>query len=181
MEHVKSTLATATLAMFGLVAAAHILHPGNFDARTRRATPAVAVTEPAPRAPAWIDPPSRSIPATASSSVDARTTALDIFAPATSPVTFTLASTAASMPAPVTLRDGPKTERARKAVSTRRHRFARDAARQRQASVERNRLAGSSAGKSENDKTAVATERSKQVDLIGDLIRGLGLGSKSEG
>ncbi|MDP4026096.1 hypothetical protein Q8W71_26050 [Methylobacterium sp. NEAU 140] len=57
MEHFRSTLATTAAAVFGLVTAAHVLHPGNFEAQTRRTGPIAARTETAP-VTVWVDPPS---------------------------------------------------------------------------------------------------------------------------
>ncbi|MEE7438385.1 hypothetical protein MOR12E_03345 [Methylobacterium oryzae] len=66
MEHYRSTLGTTAVAVFGLVAAAHILHPGNYEVQTRPARPAVTDAAPVSKpaaAPvtrsAWVDPPAK--------------------------------------------------------------------------------------------------------------------------
>lgn len=59
MEHYRSTIATTAIAVFGLVVAAHVLHPGNYG-RADRQTRVVAITREAPSAPTiWTDPPRR--------------------------------------------------------------------------------------------------------------------------
>lgn len=63
MEHYRSTLATTAVAVCGLLAAAHLLHPGNYENQPRAARPiaharVVAVTAEAAQASApWVDPP----------------------------------------------------------------------------------------------------------------------------
>jgi hypothetical protein len=55
MEHYRSTLATTAIAVFGLVVAAHTLHPGNYEVQPRPVR-----TEAAQAAPStWMDPPAR--------------------------------------------------------------------------------------------------------------------------
>jgi hypothetical protein len=59
MEHYRSTLSTAAIAIFGLVAAAHVLHPGNYEPTGRQAR-VVAITREVSSTPTiWTDPPHR--------------------------------------------------------------------------------------------------------------------------
>ncbi|MFC6050905.1 hypothetical protein ACFPYM_23990, partial [Methylobacterium hispanicum] len=59
MEHYKSTFAVTGIAVLGLMAAAGILHPGNFERQVQPAAKGHAVAA-APTA--WVDPPaSRSV------------------------------------------------------------------------------------------------------------------------
>ena len=59
MEHYRSTLATNAIAVLGLVGAAHVLHPGNYE-RTGRQTRVVAIAREVPSTPTiWTDPPHR--------------------------------------------------------------------------------------------------------------------------
>ena len=60
MEHYKSTLATAAVAAFGLVAAAHILHPGNYEDLPRHMRAPIVSAEAPASTVAWIDPPARA-------------------------------------------------------------------------------------------------------------------------
>ena len=60
MEHIRSTLATTAAAVLGLVVAAHVLHPGNFEEQQRPAKrPDAVAMAPAP-ATVWTDPPAAS-------------------------------------------------------------------------------------------------------------------------
>ena len=56
MERYKSTLATAAVAAFGLVAAAHILHPGNYEDPPRHVRTPIAAVEGPISTMAWVDP-----------------------------------------------------------------------------------------------------------------------------
>ena len=59
MEHYRSTIATTAIAVLGLVAAAHVLHPGNYE-RAGRQSRVVAITREVPSTPTiWTDPPHR--------------------------------------------------------------------------------------------------------------------------
>lgn len=59
MEHYRSTLATTAIAAFGLLAAAHVLHPGN-DERPERTVRVVMVANETAAGPTiWADPPRR--------------------------------------------------------------------------------------------------------------------------
>ena len=57
MEHYKSTLGTTAIAAFGLLAAAHILHPGNYDRADRNVRVVVVTNEMAAAPMIWTDPP----------------------------------------------------------------------------------------------------------------------------
>ncbi|MGC5780228.1 hypothetical protein [Methylobacterium sp. NFXW15] len=59
MEHYRSTLTTTAIAVLGLVGAAHVLHPGNYE-RTHRQARVVAITREVLSTPTiWTDPPRR--------------------------------------------------------------------------------------------------------------------------
>lgn len=59
MEHYRSTLATTAIAVIGLLVAAHVLHPGNYERPDRRArVVTVAIEAPSP-ATIWSDPPTK--------------------------------------------------------------------------------------------------------------------------
>ena len=59
MEHYRSTLATTAIAVAGLLVAAHVLHPGNYERSDRRAR-VVTVAIEAPLSPTiWTDPPAK--------------------------------------------------------------------------------------------------------------------------
>jgi hypothetical protein len=59
MEHYRSTIATTAIAVLGLVAAAHVLYPGNYE-RADRQTRVVVITREATSAPTiWAGPPRR--------------------------------------------------------------------------------------------------------------------------
>lgn len=58
MEHYRSTLGTAAVASVGLLVAAHLLHPGNFEELPRAARPVPAQSEAASTPVAVrVDPP----------------------------------------------------------------------------------------------------------------------------
>ncbi|MCJ2115008.1 hypothetical protein MKK65_00025 [Methylobacterium sp. J-001] len=59
MEHYRSTLATTAIAAFGLLAAAHILHPGNYERQDRNVRVVVVANETAAMPRIWNDPPRR--------------------------------------------------------------------------------------------------------------------------
>jgi hypothetical protein len=55
----RSTLATTALAVCGLVAAAHVLHPAGAETGRRPARVVTVAAEAAPAPPPWTDPPVR--------------------------------------------------------------------------------------------------------------------------
>ncbi len=162
MEHYKSTLATAAIAAFGLVAAAHVLHPGNYERTTYPSRPVATV---ALQDSSWVNPPSAP-PVAGVASVAADRIATAKAEPV--PVAWTSATaplrTAEASPAP---------EPRRKVAHTRRHKVAQRPARLAQADLSR--------PASPPVEAAPATQKAQpsRIDPIGDLIRGLGLGSDS--
>ncbi|MCJ2136621.1 hypothetical protein MKK69_21665 [Methylobacterium sp. J-026] len=59
MEHYRSTVATTAIAALGLLVAAHVLHPGNYE-RSDRSARIVTVAMAAPStATIWTDAPQR--------------------------------------------------------------------------------------------------------------------------
>lgn len=177
MEHFKSTLATTAFAVLGLVAAAHILHPGNYEAQVRPARPPVVI---AASTAAWIDPPAdlRVAAASPTRAADASGAGVmsGLVAPrmiADLPAAEMMAPTvpgamAAAMPA--------QPERGRKsAASASRRKVVQRAARTRQASLDR----GVIAERPVAHPSDVPAAPKVKIDPIGDLIRGLGLGGES--
>lgn len=59
MEHYRSTLATTAIAAFGLLVAAHVLHPGNYERSERNVRVVVVADETAAVPTIWADPPHR--------------------------------------------------------------------------------------------------------------------------
>lgn len=59
MEHYRSTLATTAIAAFGLLVAAHVLHPGNYERSERNVRVVVVADETAAMPTIWADPPNR--------------------------------------------------------------------------------------------------------------------------
>ena len=157
MEHFKSTIATTAIAAFGLVAAAHILHPGNFERTAYPSRPVATVA-----AQAWVTPP--AAPAV---TVPAPVVQAEAPPPVPAPVAWTSAH--AETPAPVRTAEAAPEHR-RKAGAPRRKLSQRPAA-VRQAAL------GQPA-----QPAAVAPApkpEANRIDPIGDIIRGLGLGSDS--
>jgi hypothetical protein len=166
MEHYKSTLATAAIAALGLVAAAHVLHPGNYERTTYPSRPVATV---ASQASAWVNPPA-NLPVAETALLDT-TPASEVAAPAkvaAIPVAWTSAS------APLQAAEvAPAREPRRKAANARRHKMAQRQARLRQAALAR------PAAQPVEAAPATAKPQANRIDPIGDLIRGLGLGSDS--
>lgn len=59
MERYRSTLATTALAALGLVVAAHVLHPGNYERVSRQARVVTVMAETPSVSTIWTDPPQR--------------------------------------------------------------------------------------------------------------------------
>ena len=59
MEHYRSTLATTAIAAFGLLVAAHVLHPGNYERSERNVRVVVVADDTATVPTIWADPPHR--------------------------------------------------------------------------------------------------------------------------
>jgi hypothetical protein len=59
MEHYRSTLATTTIAVAGLLIAAHVLHPGNYERSDRRARVVTVAIDAPTTSTAWTDPPGK--------------------------------------------------------------------------------------------------------------------------
>ncbi|GJD34529.1 hypothetical protein [Methylobacterium aerolatum] len=160
MEHFKSTIATTAIAAFGLVAAAHILHPGNFERTTYPSRPAATVVQ---QASAWVDPPAAA---------EASTTL-----PETKPVieardTLPVAWTSGTAQSPEKAVEAKPAKSRRKVSSARRHRVAQRQAHQRDAALARPTPATSATA-------PVAQAQERRPSPLTDLIHGLGLGSDS--
>lgn len=151
MEHFKSTIATAAISAFGLYAAAHILHPGNFERTTYPSRPVAAVATPAS---AWVSPPATPV---------APAVKADASEILPSPVAWTSANAAA--PARTT-ELAPEPRRTAKAS---RKRMSQRRAPMREAAL----------GRPVQAPAAAQTAPRNRIDPIGDIIRGLGLDSDS--
>ena len=165
MEHYKSTFAVTGIAVLALMAAAGILHPGNFE---RQAQPAAKSHAVAAARTAWVDPPASRNVALRRAAPLSDTAALMKPEPTVAlsadyamvqplPAELTLvASTARSA------RAAPAPKMVRRAVTT------RQAALIRPASGETSTV--------QQPSSADSSER--KIDPIGDLLRGLGLTTK---
>ncbi|MCJ2125324.1 hypothetical protein [Methylobacterium sp. J-077] len=176
MEHYKSTLATTAIAVFGLVVAAHTLHPGNYEVQPRVARIAVAPAG----SSTWMDPPARmagvSKPEARMSEI-ARATSSDLLAPQMTALPAG-AVTAAALPSEMIA----PAEKSRTALTAHRPKLAdrspRRMARLRHAALARTAAAEPAVAA---PSTPAPAPTPKKIDPIGDLIRGLGLGHDSEG
>jgi hypothetical protein len=184
MEHYRSTLATSAFAVFGLVAAAHMLHPGNYEMQTRSPRPAAAAAiQVAPVT--WTDPPARSgAPETTGAiQTGARTSGLGNAVPSAIPAPRQAAVVPPGATPALRLPDemaGP-TETPRKAVAAHRPRGSgrslRRIARLRHAPLARTAQADRTVVSASVPQPAPARpEASSKIDPIGDIIRGLGFG-----
>ena len=172
MERYKSTLATAAVAAFGLVAAAHILHPGNYEDLPRHVRNPIAAVEGPISTMAWVDPPARA------SALDALSNAVITTAQAAEgrPIAPQLIASELAASKPVASLAPASPEQLRKFVAPRRHKMAQRRTHMRQASLTR------SAPKSPAiDEQVPALEAAPKVadrfDPIGSLLHGLGLDS----
>ncbi len=162
MEHYRSTFAVTGIAVLGLVAAAGILHPGHFERTARAAARPMVATQ-----TAWVDPPA---PKRA-----ARHRALPDVAALMEPEPMAVLPADGIMvqPVPAGLVQVAVTGRHREAAG--RRKLARRAATTRQAALD----APGPAGQGVAPQPGTAEAPAARIDPIGDLIRGLGLGSNS--
>lgn len=170
MEHYRSTLATTAAAVFGLVAAAHVLHPGNYEARPRPVRAPMAVET---AATAWVDPPAElrvaAAPPNRAADVPASSDVPGLLAPRMLAALPPGAMMAPTLPSAMAAQPG----RERKVAATPRRKLAQRTTRSRQASLDRGTVVEQPAAQ----RTDVLEPKAK-VDPIGDLIRGLGLGGE---
>ncbi|MCJ2140216.1 hypothetical protein [Methylobacterium sp. E-066] len=176
MEHYRSTLATTAIAVFGLVVAAHTLHPGNYEAQTRPVRTVTAPAEPS----SWMDPPARVAGASKPEprvSETAAATPSDLLAPQMTALPAGLA-TAPALPSEMIA----PAQKSRTTLATHRSKAAdrntRHAARLRHAALARTATVEPAVAA---PSAPAPRQDSKKIDPIGDLIRGLGLGRDSEG
>lgn len=161
MEHFKSTIATTAIAAFGLVAAAHILHPGNFERTTYPSRPVATVAaQPAPQA--WVNPP-------AALAVSAPAPVVQAEAP--QPVPSPVAWTSAHAEAPAPIRTAEAAPEHRRKAGAHRRKLSQRPAQVRQAALTQPAQPAAAAPAPKRDEN--------RIDPIGDIIRGLGLGSDS--
>lgn len=177
MERYKSTLATAAVAAFDLVAAAHILHPGNYEDLPRHVLTPIAAVEGPISTMAWVDPPAHASASSALSNADITTAqAAESRSVAPQLMASELAASELAASKPVASLAPASPEQLRKSAAQRRHKMAQRRTHMRQASLTR------SAPKSPAiDEQVPALEAAPKVadrfDPIGSLIHGLGLDS----
>lgn len=160
MEHFKSTIATAAIAAFGLFAAAHVLHPGNFERTTYPSRPVATVES---QSTSWTNPPAlQPVAKQAELSVPVK-----VEAPA--PVAWTSAKADAPSSGPARLAEAAPEPRRK--VGAHRRKVSQRPAPVRQAALERPVQPAAAA--------AAPAPKEQHIDPIGDIIRGLGLGSDS--
>ncbi|GJD78470.1 hypothetical protein GCM10007886_26240 [Methylobacterium gregans] len=165
MEHFKSTFAATGIAVLGLMAAAGILHPGNFE---RQAQPAAKSHAVAAAPTAWVDPP-------ASRSVALRRAApLSDTAALMKPEPTIVLSADYAMVQPLSAELTLVATTARSARTSQAPKMARHAT-TRQAALIRPAANEASAVQ----QPSIADSSSQKIDPIGDLLRGLGLTDKS--
>ena len=180
MEHYKSTLATTAIAVFGLVVAAHTLHPGNYEVQPRVARIAAAPTDPSPEPSTWADPPARLAVSEGVRSDPglARPVSPDLSAPQMAALLPPPgAVTAPALPSALTV----PAEKSGKALATHRSKLAdrgtRRVARPRHAALARTAAIDPAVAA----PAASPAPAPRKIDPIGDLIRGLGLAGDREG
>ncbi|MGU3341336.1 hypothetical protein ACLBXJ_25295 [Methylobacterium mesophilicum] len=169
MEHYRSTLATTTIAVFGLVVAAHTLHPGNYEAQQRPVRTVATQATPS----GWADPPARLAglgKSDAPASEIGRAPAPDLLAPRLAAALPPGAIAAPALPSEMVA----PAEKARKTVVAHRSNVA-DRSLRRTARLRNAGLARTAAVEPMTAPSAPAPAPRK-IDPIGDLIRGLGLG-----
>ena len=176
MEHYKSTLTTAAVAAFGLLAAAHLLHPGNYEDQPTRVRALGVGTPGASGVVAWVDPPARQSVSTALSGALIATAQAAEAAPAQtlSPVAKPVAEAA---PSPVDRQPvHASAEPVRKPDASRRRKVAQRRIRTHQAALTR-----SAQSEPALDRPVSAVEPARtaatRFDPIRALIHGLGLDS----
>ncbi len=166
MEHYKSTFAVTGIAVLALMAAAGILHPGNFE---RQAQPAARSHAEAAAPTAWVDPPASRNVALRRAAPLSDTAALMKPEPTVAlsadyamvqplPAELTLVATTAR-----STREARAPKMARRAVTTRQAALIRPAADEASAA----------------QQPTSADAPGQKIDPIGDLLRGLGLTDKS--
>ena len=169
MEHYRSTFATAAVAALGLIAAAHILHPGNYEDLPRHVRAPVVAVEAPTSTMAWVDPPAHA------SALSALSNAVITTAQAAE-VRPVLAPQLIAPSKPTTSLAPASTEQLRKTETLRRHKMAQHRTHVRQASLSRSALKSPVM-----DEQVPAPEAAPKVadrfDPIGSLIHGLGLDS----
>lgn len=165
MEHYKSTFAVTGIAVLGLLTAAGILHPGNFERQARPTTANRMAAAPT----AWIDPPpSRSIALR-------RTAPLSDTAALMKPEPTVALSADYAMVQPLPAEFTQVATVARSARASHGPKLARRPVPTRQAALIR--PAGDEAGAAQ--LPAGADSAGRTIDPIGDLMRGLGLSDRS--
>lgn len=186
MEHYRSTLATTAIAVFGLVVAAHTLHPGNYEVQTRPArTVEAPVAVPVAASAAWTDPPARIAgPETTGAIQRAAEATRTLPSAVPAPQLAAMIPPAATPALPLPREMADSAEPLRKAAAVHRLRGPERAARRfarlrhpplaRTAQADRASVAPAAARPAQ-----AAPETAARIDPIGDIIRGLGFGRDS--
>ncbi|WCS24197.1 hypothetical protein LOK46_24130 [Methylobacterium sp. NMS14P] len=167
MERYPSTLATTGAAVLGLIVAAHVLHPGNFEEQPRRSRAATVTTEMTATTVAWVDPPTpmqRS--AEAAPVIDTAALLAPRVTVTPPPEAIMVAPLRRELVAPPT---------SRQAEGGRRRKLAHRSVRVRQVALARE--AATPILLDDAARRAAA----KPSDPIGELLHGLGLGRGREG
>ncbi|MCJ2048478.1 hypothetical protein [Methylobacterium sp. J-070] len=176
MEHYKSTLATAAVAAFGLVAAARILHPGNYEDLPRQVRTPAMIAEAPSGTVAWVNPPARTIAVSSLSNAVITTAQAAEVGPtqAARPTAAIVADATSARPEVQPAQSS--TEQVQKLVAPPRHKITQRRTRVHQASLTR-----SAPNKPAVEELSSAPEAppktSDRFDPIGSLIHGLGLDS----
>ncbi|MGH1574291.1 hypothetical protein ACRAWG_31175 [Methylobacterium sp. P31] len=182
MGHRKSILA-ATLAVFGLVAAAHIARSGKPEAVPEHVQAPALNAKPPVKAMAWVDPPARAdalsvlsdaVVTTARATEVAKPEILDNQPRATQALQPKAVVRKATVSRAIAHGDQASAERRRKAEVPRRHRMAQRRIRLFQASLTR-RIPAAPDMDEQAPPPAPAPKAADQSDPIRILIHGLGL------
>jgi hypothetical protein len=165
MEHYKSTFAVTGIAVLGLLTAAGILHPGNFE---RQAQPTAQRSAAAVATTAWVDPP-------ASRTAQRRAAPLSDTAALMKPEPSVPLSADYAMvqPLPAGLTIVATTARGTRVIQG--AKMARRAVPTRQTALNRPVAGDASAAQQQSS----AESAGRTIDPIGDLMRGLGLTDRS--
>lgn len=167
MEHYRSTLAVTAIAVSSLLCASLFFQTGPFGARSERPGTAMAS---AVTGHSWSDPPRFSRSEGAAAREEPATQ------PSLAPSLTMLPPPAPSMPVGAMT---PRSEQPRKVVEAHRKRASQRSARARQIVPERGRIVEAAAVG--QPAPAGGQGSGKGIDLIGDLIRGLGIGRGQQG
>lgn len=163
MEHYRSTLAVTAIAISGLLCASLLFQTGPFGDHSQQPGTAVASTG---TGSGWTDPPRSPLGNVATSELETGAQpSLTMLPPP-------------EVPKPIGV-STPRPEQPRKTVEAHRRKIAQRSARPRLNAPERGPIVQAAAV----GQPAPASQKGneKGIDLIGDLIRGLGIGRDQQG